>query len=203
MSGGEWKWSDRRPISGRPALKAEVNLRLREALFFALLMVPVVAIASQRDVKLEALFSSQQTVKGVGGGGADSAPSATTSCSAPFPEDASSVTTMAPSSVSQCTFGFSAPGIMGTAQVTNVKATIRAEDGTSYYVYLSCWKQRGWCDAPKANQTYRARLNEGIEQLSDYSHRRVSSPVKVSLKPDGSKKVTYLVIFATKVPTKH
>lgn len=165
-----------------------------------LISSPVLLPASQRDVKLQVLLTRQQTVRGVGVGAADSGPSTTTPCSQPFPADANVIVTPAAGSVSQCTFITSAGSPTGSVQATNVKATLTTADGTSYYVYLYCQKQYGTCAPLKENETYLAKLSEGAEQLADYAHRRVATPVKVTLRPDGKSKVSYSVIFATKAP---
>jgi hypothetical protein len=166
--------------------------------FLLLLITSIALSASQHDVTLKVLSSYQQTVRGVGVGLADSGPSTTTPCSQPFPDEAVAIDNRGGGSVSHCTFAAPGAGITGSVQATNVKAILRTADGSSYYVYLYCQKQFGTCAPLNDNETYSAKLNEGTEQLADYSHRRVSTPVKVSLRPDGKNKVSYSIIFATK-----
>lgn len=172
-----------------------------------LISSPVLLPASQRDVKLQVLLTRQQTVRGVGvgpgggglGGGDVYASTNSTPCSEPSPDAATDITTSG-ASLSNCTFAVPSAGMTGSAQATNVKATLTTADGTSYYVYLYCQKQYGTCAPLKENETYLAKLSEGAEQLADYAHRRVATPVKVTLRPDGKSKVSYSVIFATKAP---
>ena len=171
--------------------------------FLVLLFSAILLSASQRDVSLKVLSSNQQTVRGVGVGAADSGPSTTTACSQPFPADANVITNArGPGSVSQCTFIPPGGSITGSVQATNVKAILTTTDGSSFYVYLYCQKQYGTCAPLNANETYTAKLSEGAEQLADYSHRRVSTPVKASLRPDGKNKVTYSIFFPTKTTSR-
>jgi hypothetical protein len=170
--------------------------------FLLLLCSPFALSASQRHVTLKVLSSYQQTVRGVGVGAADSGQSTTTPCSQPFPADVNVIVTPAAGSVSQCTFIPSAGSPTGSVQATNVKAILTTADGSSYFVYLYCQKQYGTCAPLNANETYPAKLSEGAEQLADYSHRRVSTPVKVSLRPDGKNKVTYSIFLPTKTTSR-
>lgn len=167
-------------------------------IFLLLLLSALASSASQHDVTLKVLSSYQQIVRGVGVGASDSGPSTTTPCSQPFPTDANAIDNRGGGSVSQCTFTPSAGSVTGSVQATNVKALLKTADGSSYFVYLYCQKQYGTCKLLKEDATYPANLSEGPEQLADYPHRRVSTPVKVSLRPDGKNKVTYSIIFATK-----
>jgi hypothetical protein len=170
--------------------------------------MPVALPASNRDAKLQILQTHQQSVQGVGvgaGGGGVSGGSVytatnTTPCSQPFPDDATAIDAPGGGSLSQCTFAVPGAGVTGSAQVTYIKAILTTEAGSPYYVYLSCWKQYGTCTPLKENQTYLAKLSESAEQLADYAHRQVSTPISVSLRPDGKHKVTYTVLFVTKAP---
>jgi hypothetical protein len=45
------------------------------------------------------------------------------------------------------------------------------------------------------------KLNDKPKWLADYQHRPFYGFIKVSLRPDGKKKVTYQIEYATKMKT--
>ncbi|MGA8312788.1 MAG: hypothetical protein WB755_22345 [Terriglobales bacterium] len=51
--------------------------------------------------------------------------------------------------------------------------------------------------ADRAN--YGGKLNDKPKWLADYQHRPFYGFIKVSFRPDGKKKVTYQIEYATKV----
>jgi len=174
-------------------------VRVSTVAVLLLLMLPEVLPASQAEVKLQVLSSSQQTLRGVGVGMGDSGPISTTApCSRPFPDDATAIDIRGGGPVSHCTFTPSASSITGSVQATNIKAILTTADGASYYVYLSCQKQYGTCASLKDGETYSAKMSDDAKQLADFVQRKVAGAVKLYLRPDGKHKVSYTILFATK-----
>ena len=68
-----------------------------------------------------------------------------------------------------------------------------------YYAVLGCQKQYGWCIPLADRATYVGKLNDQPKLLENYQHRPGAGFMKVSLRPDKKKKVTYQIEYAVKI----
>ena len=168
----------------------------------ALLLAPILLSASQTNVTLKVLSDIQQTVRGVGVGMGDFGPTTTTPCSQPFPDDAIIISTTAAGPVSQCTFGAPASSLTGSVSASYVKAVLQTVDGSSFYVYMSCWKKYGACPALNATRSYPAKIGGSTKQFVDFVNRKEPGATrKLYLRIDGKTKVSYTIWNAAKAPT--
>jgi len=159
------------------------------------------ASAAQHEVHVQVRSVLSQTVRGVGVGGLVGSEFTTqVPCSRPYPSDTVSVVS-GPGSLDQCVLANPAHQATGSVQNRRVEAILTTDDGQTYYVVLGCQKEYGWC-APLADRSnYVGKLNDKPKWLADYQHRPFYGLIKVSLRPDGKKKVTYQIEYATKMKT--
>lgn len=174
---------------------------MRVPAFGFLLLVVLVATASatRHEVQLQVLSTFPQIIRGVGvGPGIAGGFSPPIPCSPPYPRETVSVVPADPGSADHCILAAPSGDVTGTVQSRRVKAILTAEDGQRYYVVLDCQRQYGWCTALADQATYVGKLNDQPKWLSNYQHRPVTSFMKVSLRPNGKKKVTYTITYAVK-----
>jgi hypothetical protein len=160
------------------------------------------ASAAPHEVHVQVLSVMSQTGRGysVAGLGAGGSPTLI-ACTPPFyPSDTVGVIS-GQGAADQCIRANPAYAVTGSVQNRRVEAILTTEDGRTYYVVLGCQKVYGWC-APLADQAhYVGKLNDKPKWLADYENRPFYGFVKVSLRPDGKKKVTYEIQYATKLTT--
>jgi len=163
------------------------------------------ALASH-PAQLQVLHSVSQEVRGVGiGPGAQGLPSSPVSCSPPYPTNTVSVTSAATAnsgSADQCILELPSGDLRGAVQNRRVEGILTSEDGKKFYVVLECQKQYGWCAPLREHLTYPGTLNDKPKWLLDYQHRPVTSFIKMALRPDGRKKVTYAIEYAKPISPK-
>jgi hypothetical protein len=159
------------------------------------------ASATRHEVHLQVLSVLSQTVRGVGVGGPVGGEFTTqVPCSRLYPSDTVSGIS-GPGSLDRCVLANPAHQATVSVQNRRVEAILTTEDGQTYYVVLGCQKQYGWC-APLADRAnYWGKLDDRPKWLADYQHRPFYGFIKVSLCPDGKKKVTYQIEYATKMKT--
>jgi len=160
------------------------------------------ASAARHEVHVQVRSVLSQRVRGVGVGVLVGGEFTTqVPCSRPYPSDTVSVVSGGAGSLDQCVLANPAHQPTGSVQNRRVEAILTTEDGQTYYVVLGCQKQYGWC-APLADRAnYVGKLNDKPKWLADYQHRPSYGFIKVSLRPDGKKKVTYQIEYATKIKT--
>ena len=167
-----------------------------------LLLVTLVAdsaSAAQHKVRVQVVSVLSQTVSGVGvGSPAGGEFTAVIPCSEPYPSDTVGVV-QGPGSLKQCLFASPAHQPSGTVQNRRVEAILTTEDGQTYYSVLGCQKVYGWCAPLAEHAAYEGTLNDKPKWLADYPHRPFDGFIKVSLRPNGKKKVTYQIEYAAKV----
>ena len=157
------------------------------------------ALATQHQVHLQVLSVLSQTVRGVGVGSPAGGEFKTLiPCSKPYPSDTVGVV-QGPGSVNQCVLASPAHESTGSVQNRRVEAILATEEGQTYYVVLGCQKQYGWCTRLAEQANYVGQLNDKPKWLADYQHRPFHDFIKVSLRPNGKNKVTYLIEYATKL----
>ena len=146
------------------------------------------------------MSSLSQTVRGVGiGSPSGDHLGSGVPCSQPYPTDTVAVTRANSGSVDQCLIGVPSHESTGTVQNRRVEAILTSEDGQTYYVVLGCQKQYGWCAPLTPGQKYSGKLSEKPKWLTNYQHRPVYGFMKVSLRPEGKDKVSYVIEYASKV----
>jgi len=134
-------------------------------------------------VHVQVLSVLSQTVRGVGVGGIVGG-ELTTDVPGPGPDRETEL--------------FPFHQVTSSVQNRRVEAILTTEDGKTYYVVLGCQKQYGWC-APLAEHTnYVGNLNNQPKWLADYPNWPYGL-IKVLLRPDGKKKVTYQIEYAAEV----
>jgi len=157
------------------------------------------ASGSQREVHVQVLSVLSQTVRGVGVGGFTGGEFTTLIvCSEPYPSGTVGVV-QGPGSLKQCALASPAHQATGSVQNRRVEAIVTTEDGQSYYVVLGCQKVYGWCAPLAEHAYYEGKLNDKPKWLADYPHRPFYGFIKISLRPNGKKKVTYQIEYAAKV----
>ncbi len=166
-----------------------------------LLLAPLIAPAStaRYEVHVQVLSSLSQTVRGVGVGPAGGQFNTLIPCSQPYPTDTIGVVPGNPASTDRCILATRSGEATGTVQNRRVEAILTTEDGQTYYVVLGCQKQYGWCSPLAERANYVGRLNDQPKWLADYQHRPVYGFMKMSLRPNGKNRVTYLIEYAAKV----
>ena len=176
-------------------------MRRSASVLLFLSMVACSASAARHEVHVQVLSVLSQTVRGVGVGGlVGSEFTNQVACSRPHPSDTVSVVS-GPGSLDQCVLADPAHQATGSVQNRRVEAILTTEDGQTYYVALGCQREYGWC-APLADRAnYVGKLNDKRQWLADYQHRPFYGFMKVSLRRDGKKKVTYQIEYATKMKT--
>jgi hypothetical protein len=175
---------------------------MRVSLLVLLLLAPLIAPAStaRYEVHVQVLSSLSQTVRGVGVGPAVGGQFNTLiPCSQPYPTDTIGVVPGNPASTDRCILAMPSREATGTVQNRRVEAILTTEDGQTYYVVLACQKQYGWCAPLAERANYVGRLNDQPKWLADYQHRPVYGFMKMSLRPSGKNRVTYLIEYAAKV----
>jgi len=158
------------------------------------------ALAARHEVHVQVRSVLSQKVRGVGVGGPVGGEFTTeVPCSRPYPSDTVSVVSGGAGSLDQCVLANPSHQAIGSVQNRRVEAILTTEDGQTYYVVLGCQREYGWC-APLADRAnYVGKLNDKPKWLVDYQHRPFNGFIKVSLRPDGKKKVTYQIECATKM----
>ena len=175
---------------------------MRAPTFVLLLFVVLVAPASarQREVQLQVLLTFPQIVRGVGvGPGITGDLSIPITCAQPYPGDTVGVVPGNPGSADHCLLASPSGDFTGSVQARRVKAILTTEDGQRYFVDLDCQKQYGWCAPLGDHATYKGKLSEQPKSLSNYQNRPRAGFMKISLRPNGKKKVTYTIYSATKL----
>ncbi|MFL6439873.1 MAG: hypothetical protein ACJ71Q_20035 [Terriglobales bacterium] len=168
------------------------------AMMLVLLSLIGSASAGQHHVQVQVLSTMSQTVRGVGDGMSSAAPfTAVIPCSQPYPGDSVSVT-RGQGSVDQCVLASPAHEATGMALNQRVEAILTTEEGQSYYAILGCQKTYSWCARLADQANYAGKLNDKPKWLADYQHRPFYGLMKISLRPGGKKKVTYLIEYAAK-----
>jgi|SRR5579862_7973256 len=175
---------------------------MRVVVITPLLLILLVgsAAASRHEVQVQILSTKSQTVGGVGvgiGPGADVAiapggdGASTTTCPLTYPDGTGTV--------QYCVLPGPSGDELGQVQNRRVEAIITTEGGQRYYVVLGCERQYGWCMPLAERATYVGKIDEQPKWLANYQHRPGTGFMKVSLHPDGKKKVTYQIEYAVKV----
>lgn len=172
------------------------------ALVMLLLAAATAASASHHQVKVQVLSTQDQHAGGlnVGTGPSSVSPYApggegasTTICPLPYPEGSDS---LAP-----CVIHGAPVNATGTAQVRSVHAILTTKDGLTYFAVIACQRQYGWCIPLAEHATYVGLLNDRSKRLSHYQPRE--GWLKIKLRPDGKKKVTYQINSAVQVKLIH
>jgi hypothetical protein len=159
------------------------------------------ASAARHEVHVQILSILSQTVRGVGVGGLVGGEfTSQVPCSQPYPSDTVSVVS-GPGSLDQCLLRNPAHRATGSVQNRRVEAILTTEDGQTYYVVLGCQKEYGWCAPLAEHANYVGKLNDKPKWLANYERRPFYGFIKVSLRPDGKKKVSYQIQYVTKVKT--
>lgn len=158
------------------------------------------ASASRHEVQIQVLSTLDQNVRGVGVGIGPAAGSpippggisaSTTTCPLPYPDGSHNLY--------RCDLPGPSGDEIGSVQNRRVKAIVTTQSGQTYYVVLGCQKQYGWCIPLTGHATYVGHLNDKPKRLEDYQHQPGQGFMKVSLRPDGKKKVTYQIEYAEKI----
>jgi hypothetical protein len=165
------------------------------------------ASASRHEVRVLVVSTLSQHVGGVtvgigpaGGPAGGEFASSTTTCAQPYPETTIAVLPgETPGATEHCILAGPSGDAIGTVQNRRVEAILTTDDGQTYYAVLGCQKQYGWCTPLTGQATYVGMLNDNPKRLTDYQHRPALGFMKVSLQPDGEKKVTYQIEYATQV----
>ena len=175
-------------------------MRRSPLVFLLLIAASTVAFASRHEVQLQVLSTRAQNVHGVGVGigpatGAPMPPggegAAVETCPLSYPDASHNLTICeSPGPTGDAT---------GTVQNRRVEAILTTSQGLKYYVILGCQKQYGWCIPLADHATLKGHLNDASKWLDDYQHRPGTGFMKVALRPDGKKKVTYQIEYAAKV----
>jgi len=175
-------------------------MRLSASVF--LLIVSLVAYSAsgaQHEVHVQIVSVLSQTVRGVGVDGPAGGEFTTLiPCSEPYPSDTVGVV-QGPGSLKQCLLASPAHQATGSVQNRRVEAILTNEDGQTYYVVLGCQKLYSWCAPLAEHANYVGKLNDRPKWVADYPHRPFYGFIKVSLRPNGKKKVTYQIEHAAKV----
>ena len=174
---------------------------MRMPVLVFLLLAALIAPASARphEVELQVLSTFPQIVRGVGvGPGIAGDFSLPMPCAQPYTGDAVVVVPGNPGSADHCIDASPSGDFTSSVQARRVKAILTTEDGQRYFVDLGCQKHYGWC-TPLAVATYLGKLDEQSKWLSNYRNRPGTGFMKVSLRPNGKKKVTYTIYSATKL----
>ncbi len=163
-----------------------------------LLAASTAASASRHEIKVLVLSTQDQHVAGinVGTGPTSVSPyppggegASTTICPLPYPDGSDS---LAP-----CVIHGAPVNAMGTAQARSVHAILTTQDGLTYFAVIDCQRQYGWCKPLTEHATYLGLLNDRSKRLDHYQPRQ--GWLKITLRPDGKKKVTYQINSAVQV----
>ncbi|MGA7044830.1 MAG: hypothetical protein WB951_17750 [Candidatus Sulfotelmatobacter sp.] len=175
---------------------------MRVPTFVFLLFVTLASPASarQHEVQLQVLLTFPQIVRGVGvGPGITGDLSIPIACAQPYPGDTVGVVPGNPGSADHCLLASPSGDFTGSVQARRVKAILTTDDGQRYFVDLDCQKQYGWCASLADHATYVGKLSEQPKSLSNYQNPNRRGFMKISLRPNGKKKVTYTIYSATRL----
>ena len=174
-------------------------MRFSASVFLLVMLVAHSASAAQHEVRVQVVSVLSQTMSGVGVGSlAGSEFKTLISCSEPYTSETVGVV-QGPGSLTQCLLASPAHQPSGTVQNRRVEAVLTTEDGQTYYTVLGCQKVYGWCAPLAEHASYEGTLNDKPKWLADYPHRPFYGFIKVSLRPNGNKKVTYEIQYAAKM----
>lgn len=169
-------------------------------LLILLLGVSASASASRQEVQVQVIATRAQNVSGVGVGigpatgspmppGGDGA--GVEICPLTYPDGSHNLAV--------CQSPGPSGQEIGSVQNRRVEAMLTTGQGQTYYVILGCERQYGWCIPLTNRASYVGQLNDSSKWLADYQHRPGKGFTKISLRPDGKKKVTYQIEYAVKV----
>jgi len=175
-------------------------MRRSPFVFLLLTAASIIASASRHEVQLQVLSTQAQNVRGVGVGigPATGAPmpsgsegAAVETCPLNYPDGSHNLTIcQTPGATGDAT---------GSVQNRRVEAILTTAQGTKYYVILGCQRQYGWCSSLADHGSFVGQLNDVPKWLDDYQHRPGTGFMKIAVRPDGKKKVTYQIEYAAKM----
>ena len=160
------------------------------------------ASASRHEIKVQVLSTQDQHVSGINVGTGPSSVSpyapggegaSTTICPLTYPDGSDSL--------AQCVIQGAPVSATGTAQARSVHAILTTQDGLTYFAVIDCQRQYGWCMPLVEHATYVGLLNDRSKRLDHYQPSQ--GWLKITLRPDGKKKVTYQINSAVQVKLIH